>query len=175
MALGDPIFVTGGGGFVGRALLPHLFEAGADEVTFLARNTARFRSGVTVRSGWRVLEGDLKTPGSWETELPEGGTVLHMAAVTGKARAREYDADRCSFGGLLVLDDSTRKLELGPADIARLEELYDAQIRQLDAELARLFTSLRKAGIFDETLLIITSDHGEEFMEHGRVDHFVPR
>jgi arylsulfatase A-like enzyme len=83
-----------------------------------------------------------------------------------------FDEARCSFGDYLIVNGSTQKLELGQADVVRLEELYDAQIRQLDAELARLFTHLRKAGIFDDTLLIVTSDHGEEFMEHGSLEHF---
>jgi len=53
-----------------------------------------------------------------------------------------------------------------------LEQLYDAGIRQIDAELNRLFVHLRTKDLLDETMLVITSDHGEEFMEHGRVSHF---
>ena len=41
----------------------------------------------------------------------------------------------------------------------------------MDAELGRLVRALRDAGRLDETLLIVTSDHGEEFLEHGRVLH----
>jgi len=88
-----------------------------------------------------------------------------------------FDPEMCTFGnpgGSLVVDSSVEKLELDRDDVRRLNELYDAGIRQLDAELSRLFAWMRREGILDETLLVVTSDHGEEFMEHGRVDHFVP-
>ena len=88
-----------------------------------------------------------------------------------------FDPERCTFGtagGSLVVDSSVEKLEFDRDDVRRLNELYDAGVRQLDAELSRLFAWMRREGVLDETLLIVTSDHGEEFMEHGRVDHFVP-
>lgn len=56
-------------------------------------------------------------------------------------------------------------------DIAHLKNLYDASIRQLDDELARLFLYLRQKGLLDRTLVVIVSDHGEEFLDHGSVLH----
>lgn len=50
-----------------------------------------------------------------------------------------------------------------------LEALYDGCIRQLDAELERLVQSLRERGELDDTLLIITSDHGEGFGDPSRI------
>jgi arylsulfatase A-like enzyme len=89
------------------------------------------------------------------------------------AYCRTHDeSERCRFGPDFELNETTEKLAFTEADVRRTRELYDAQIRQLDAELARLFTSLRKQGLFDETLVIVTSDHGEEFMEHGSMEHF---
>ncbi len=83
-----------------------------------------------------------------------------------------FDPKRCSFSAEFVVGEATVKVKLGPDDVRRLEELYDAQIRQLDTDLARLFSALRGRGLMDKTLLIITSDHGEEFMEHRGVEHF---
>jgi arylsulfatase A-like enzyme len=54
------------------------------------------------------------------------------------------------------------------ADAQHLVDLYDAGIRQLDAELARLLVAL---GSDPTTLVVITADHGEEFLEHGGVLH----
>lgn len=48
---------------------------------------------------------------------------------------------------------------------------YDACIAFLDAELGSLFDELERRGILDETLVIVTSDHGEEFGEHGVFEH----
>lgn len=60
---------------------------------------------------------------------------------------------------------------LGPADAARLEDLYVASIRQMDDGIARLLAVLREQDLLADTLLIITSDHGEEFLGHGGVLH----
>ena len=45
---------------------------------------------------------------------------------------------------------------------------YDSGIRFVDTQLATLFAYLRQVGIFDDTLLIVTSDHGESMFEHRR-------
>lgn len=58
-----------------------------------------------------------------------------------------------------------------PRDIEQLSDLYDAEIRQLDTALGRLFDLLDELGVRDETLVVVTSDHGEEFHEHGDVLH----
>lgn len=57
------------------------------------------------------------------------------------------------------------------SDMDYVELLYDSRIRELDADVGRLFSVLEKQGLMNKTLLIITSDHGEEFMEHGHIDH----
>ncbi|MFQ5748593.1 MAG: sulfatase [Planctomycetota bacterium] len=60
---------------------------------------------------------------------------------------------------------------------ATLEELewlhsqYDAELRFQDQQLGRLFDRLRAAGRFDEALIIVTADHGENLGEHGRLSH----
>jgi arylsulfatase A-like enzyme len=56
-------------------------------------------------------------------------------------------------------------------DVKHLIDLYDAGIRQMDDGMARLFALLEKKDMLDNTLIIVTSDHGEEFMEHGGVLH----
>jgi len=61
--------------------------------------------------------------------------------------------------------------ELTEEDTQHLLQLYDAEIRQLDDELAKLLHYLDERGLSDNTALLITSDHGEEFMEHGRTLH----
>jgi arylsulfatase A-like enzyme len=53
----------------------------------------------------------------------------------------------------------------------RLVDLYDAEIRQMDARLEALFEQLEAAGRLEGSLVVITSDHGEEFLEHGGVLH----
>jgi arylsulfatase A-like enzyme len=63
------------------------------------------------------------------------------------------------------------KMSLAEADAPNLIDRYDAGIRQMDAELGRLLDFLSARDWNDETLLVVTSDHGEEFFEHGGVLH----
>ncbi|MFO8073106.1 MAG: sulfatase [Polyangia bacterium] len=60
---------------------------------------------------------------------------------------------------------------LSERDRFRLEALYDGEITYHDDQLARLHEALEEQGLLDDTLLVVTSDHGEEFFEHGSVGH----
>lgn len=87
----------------------------------------------------------------------------------------DFDKVTCTFGeqkGKVIGEDFER-IEFGEADIAHLVDLYDAGIRQMDAEFGRFLAYLRKQGLLDDALLIVTSDHGEGFYEHERLDHFL--
>lgn len=55
-----------------------------------------------------------------------------------------------------------------------LSNLYDGCIRRLDAELEALVERLKERGCFDDTLLVVTSDHGEAFGEQSEVDPETP-
>jgi arylsulfatase A-like enzyme len=57
------------------------------------------------------------------------------------------------------------------ADIERLRAIYDSAISYQDRELGRFVEQLRTWGIWDETMLIVTADHGEEFFEDRRCGH----
>jgi len=60
---------------------------------------------------------------------------------------------------------------LTDADVAHMVALYDGGIRYTDRWLGRFFAGLRELGVADDTWIILTSDHGEEFTEHGSVLH----
>jgi arylsulfatase A-like enzyme len=63
------------------------------------------------------------------------------------------------------------RLRLDDSAVSHLTGLYDAGIRQLDDQLGALFDSLRGQGLWEDTFIVLTSDHGEEFLEHGGVLH----
>jgi arylsulfatase A-like enzyme len=77
------------------------------------------------------------------------------------------------------LDGSTQQLHrirtrgetLPPDDLRFLRELYDAEIRTFDEVLGGFLAWLRGEGLLEESLLVVTSDHGEEFQEHGGLLH----
>lgn len=48
-------------------------------------------------------------------------------------------------------------------------DFYDASLAYLDRELGRLFKELERRGILDDTLIVVTADHGEEFWDHPEI------
>lgn len=49
--------------------------------------------------------------------------------------------------------------------------LYDGSIRHADDVLKKFFEELRRLGLSEDVTVVITSDHGEEFLEHGKFSH----
>lgn len=56
-------------------------------------------------------------------------------------------------------------------DLDQLVALYDGNLLMADAAVGRVFDALRARGRWDGTLAVLTADHGEAFMEHGRLGH----
>lgn len=56
-------------------------------------------------------------------------------------------------------------------ELKHLISLYDNEIRYVDSEIKKLFDKLKELNILDESIIILTSDHGEGFLEHGRFFH----
>lgn len=84
----DSLFITGATGFVGRALVSKLDPARYQNIFCLSRTGA---NGVFARDERiRMIKGDLREPESYAGALASRPTVVHLAAVTGKASAEEY-------------------------------------------------------------------------------------
>ena len=55
-----------------------------------------------------------------------------------------------------------------PAELAEeMKELYAGEIQYMDESFGDLVATLKQLGIYDDTLILLTADHGEEFQEHG--------
>ncbi len=61
------------------------------------------------------------------------------------------------------------ELEADDRDLAHIVATYDAEIASVDAAFGELVDFLEREGLYDDAILIVTSDHGEEFGEHGFV------
>ena len=57
------------------------------------------------------------------------------------------------------------------ADIRYVRGVYHGEVACVDAQVGRLVDALKTQGIYDNAMLMITSDHGEEFWEHGGFEH----
>lgn len=61
--------------------------------------------------------------------------------------------------------------ELGPADAREMLRIYDSEVAFTDHHVGRLLDDLRRRGLYDDALVVLTADHGEEFLDHGRIGH----
>lgn len=58
-----------------------------------------------------------------------------------------------------------------PSEAERLRKLYDGEISYWDEHFGKLVAELKRRGLYDTLTIVITSDHGEEFMDHGGFWH----
>lgn len=61
--------------------------------------------------------------------------------------------------------------EYSPEDLQALTDAYDNSLAYLDERLGDLFDELDRRGVLENTLVVVTSDHGEQFGEHGLMYH----
>jgi arylsulfatase A-like enzyme len=86
------------------------------------------------------------------------------------------DIDYAAFRRLRGFDArpallSARRGELSAQDVERAVGFYDNGIYATDKALGNFFLLLRKRGLFDRALIVVLSDHGEEFLDHGDFGH----
>ncbi len=86
----------------------------------------------------------------WSGDPPPGAKLSASAVLT------EHNS------GLAPLD---------PAVVDYYRAMYDAEIRCLDAELEKFFAALAELGLAEGVTIVVTADHGEEFLEHGGMAH----
>ncbi len=79
--------------------------------------------------------------------------------------------DRIELGEHLgrINGTASPRLAIDAADLKHIVATYDAEIRSMDAAFGTLVDALDERGLADDTLVVLTSDHGEEFGEHGFV------
>lgn len=58
-----------------------------------------------------------------------------------------------------------------PRDLTRINAIYDSDVSYQDQQIGQLLDRLEEWGIMNETMIIVTADHGEELWEHGKCGH----
>lgn len=91
--------------------------------------------------------------------------------VRGTFDTRESQIRWCHEWRQLRDDILSGAVELTGVDREALRARYDEELLALDARLGELFSELRARRLWDDTLIVLTSDHGEEFYEHGSIGH----
>jgi arylsulfatase A-like enzyme len=110
----------------------------------------------------------------------EGNTLPYFATEDARADVGidSVSSDFCTPSGacatdfLLAANDDPSLVS--PQVVDAIERLYHVGNRSLDRDLGEIFEFFRRVRIWDEALIVVTSDHGEPFMEHGEFIHNQP-
>jgi arylsulfatase A-like enzyme len=108
------------------------------------------------------------------SKLPYFSPPAYRDGLDVSADGREFcDAEqRCNTRYLIAADVERRPLP--QSEIDTIHQLYRAAVPLLDAQMGAFFDELKKHGLYESSLIVVTSDHGEEFREHGRFIHSQP-
>ena len=66
---------------------------------------------------------------------------------------------------------SRKELALSPEHLEQMVQMYDAAVRRLDGKIKIVLAKLKELGLGEETAIVVTADHGEEFLDHGQLGH----
>src|SRR3954471_6538032 len=177
------------------------FDTGFDDFTLFRTERNGGMSADDLRGRWRWLkEGALGRPddGARKAEAEFGRWLAERD--TAKPFFGFFNLTECHFpylpprpyGDLSPLDrmraaDDMRRyyrlgslyrvngraLEVPEPTLERARRLYRGAIRYLDDWIARLLERLAEAGVLDDTLVIVSADHGENFGEDGMIGHML--
>jgi arylsulfatase A-like enzyme len=102
---------------------------------------------------------------TYEIHHPYTPTPEDLAAVeTG------YEGDLPSAISIDMLSGiNAKRTAVSPEDLRHIESTYEAELRSVDAAFGKLIAGLRRLEFYESSLIIFTSDHGEEFGEHGTI------
>lgn len=111
----------------------------------------------------------------YDIHSDEGTDVPYAAPAPYRAQFFPKGFQWRRRGDTKLLSELARAQDVDAEDLAALRGLYDAEVLHADQRRLRpLVGLLDRLGFAQNTLLIITSDHGEELLEHGGVTHGQP-
>ena len=147
------------------------FDVYDDETLFFANNSASHVGRTSLKTHQRALEL-LDDSGTEPFFLFLHYWDVHYDYIPTYPFQLMFDPD---YEG----DISTRRFErsavinpdMDRRDLEHVVALYDGEIALVDMFLGRLFRQLKRRGLWNETMVIVTADHGDEFFEHGRKGH----
>jgi arylsulfatase A-like enzyme len=115
-----------------------------------------------VKEPWFLYLGTIDTHVSWRAKAPWIGKY-DPKPYSGKFKevASGTDMGKVAAGSLKITD----------RDKERIRAIYDSNVSYQDQQLGELFEQLTAWGVADQTMVIVTADHGDEQWEVGRVGH----
>jgi arylsulfatase A-like enzyme len=157
---------------MGPAWKPSTYAAGRDgDRTKDAGSVAveALRAFLDGRQGEDAKRPFFATINYMEAHVPRLPTMASRQALFSEAEiAKQLTFDQ-SYGYLLAYTVGLH--EFSEPQKRLIEDVYDASLRDLDAVTQQLFDALDARGVWDDTIVIVTADHGEHLGDHHLADH----
>lgn len=154
---------------VNAAFLPWLRTHGREDNWFIHLHYWDIHSHYRTPPSWVEMFHDLPAP-AW----PDKATIAQHQEMYGPRTAVDlYTGYEKGAGGgyrrpVPYMPDAIRTVE----DFKLLVDGYDASIAYTDHHIGQVLGTLGNLGILDETVIIVSGDHGDSFGEHGQyMDH----
>ncbi len=156
-------------GLLAEAFARHGYDTAGFVSAFVLDSSWGFRRGFqTYDDHFDARQFETRNPGNIERRADE--TVGRLLAWF-QARGKRGSAARPFFVWLHLYDPHSPYDPPEPFHSQYAGHLYDGEVAYVDSQLARLFAELRKSGLYDKTLIVLLSDHGESLGEHGEDEH----
>ena len=161
----------------------HFVSAGSFGLTRGSHREVRLRSAASTESRLSTVELDRMERGIADAAASGKPAFVYVHLLPPHWPYNppdDFEGRRTSGPRLTRLDTArVRALAIGPdaglghhhPEIAAYSERYDDNLAYADYVVGRLFEMLRSHGLYDDSLIIVTADHGEAFGEHGLVEH----
>ena len=109
-----------------------------------------------------------------EAGLPYEAPGVTRRTVAERFGLPDYGCRDGACGAGLLLELNSGRVQRLPRDAEVLRFLYDRGVEALDRDLGVFVAGLEAAGLWRDSLVVLTADHGEQFDEHGYFLHTTP-
>jgi arylsulfatase A-like enzyme len=128
-----------------------------------------------------------KEVGAWFTQVGAARSFLYLqpmnchgpyrvpksrsATLLGRSPSRAFAYYQGPMRAILRKGDLSARAQVNARYTASLREQYDTAVRYATDEVGKLFADLEARGRYDNALIVLTADHGEELFDHGGFSH----
>lgn len=82
-----------------------------------------------------------------------------------------FDGRNWYFDERVMQFDKPYERLIGGRDLEHVKALYDAEIHWVDRHVGEIVAKLKEKGLYENTIIMVVSDHGDEFFDHGSIGH----